>query len=170
MEASTDELGAQTKRLIAERRYDEAVRVSRRALLVAPDHVPLRVLLGEALLAQEKYDETRVEMLALTKLHPEEASAHRILGEAFLRVGQMDKARESLQQASVRGDLAATDLLQEAEGEAFVQSSTIERWFGNDEPKTIETELPPIEEETTPPPRKLPLAGSMEPSIQIDPA
>src|SRR5512141_738938 len=94
MEASTEELGAEAKRLIAERRYDEAVRVSRRALLVAPDHVALRVLLGEALLAQEKDDETRVEMLALTRRHPEEASAHRILGEAYLRVGQMDKARE----------------------------------------------------------------------------
>ncbi len=169
MEASTEELEAEAKRLIAERRYDEAVRASRRALLVAPENVPLRVLLGEALLAQEKYDETRVEMLALTRRHPQEASAHRILGEAYLRVGHMDKARESLEQASVRGDVAAADLLREAEGEAFVESSTIERWFGGDEPKTIETGLPPIEEEATPPPRRAP-TGPAEPSIQIDPA
>lgn len=171
MEASTEQLGAEAKRLIAERRYDEAVRVCRRALLGSPDHVALRLLLGEALLAQEKYDQTRVEMIALTRRHPEEASAHRILGEAYLRVGQMDKAREALEQASVRGDAAAADLLQEAAGEAFVQSSTIERWFGADEPKTIETELPPIEEEATPPPRRAPQGPlEMEPSIQIDPA
>jgi tetratricopeptide (TPR) repeat protein len=171
MAESKDDLTGQAKRYIAERRYDEAARVARRALLVSPDDVPLRVLLGEALLAQEKYDETRVEMLALTRRHPESASAHRILGEAYLRVGQMEKARTALEQARVRGDAAAQDLLQEAEGEAFVASSTIERWFGADEPKTVETELPPVHEEDTPVPGKgpaLPLVAS-EPKIQIDP-
>jgi tetratricopeptide (TPR) repeat protein len=169
MEASPYELAAEAKRLIAERRYEDAVRVTRRALLGRSDDVALHLLLGEALLAQEKYDETRVEMLALTRKHPQEATAHRILGEAFLRSGQMQKAREALEQASVRGDAAAADLLREAEGEAFVPSNTIERWFGHDEPKTIEQELPPWSEEDTPPPRALP-AGAAESKIEIDPA
>ena len=54
MGAASQELTERAKLLISERRYQEAVRACRRALLVRPDQVEVRLLLGEALLALER--------------------------------------------------------------------------------------------------------------------
>src|SRR5690606_29611255 len=84
MAEASEEQSARIKRMIAERRYDEAIRESRRALLTKPDLVELRLLLGQALLATGRYEQVRVEMMALSRRHPNVAESHRILGEAQL--------------------------------------------------------------------------------------
>src|SRR5690606_30598838 len=82
MAAASQELSERAKLLISERKYQEAVRACRRALLSQPDQVEVRLLLGEALLALERYDEVRVEMMALARKLPNRVEVHRLLGEA----------------------------------------------------------------------------------------
>lgn len=178
---------AEPKRLIAERRYADAIVACRQLLLTAADDADLRILLGQALLAEERFDDVRVEMLAVLRGHPELGPAHRVLGEAFLRSGQKERAEDSLRRAL---DLSPDDeqtreLLDELAEEKFPVAQTIERWFGEgDDGRTVETESPAFEEEHTPvpvpvstfaAPRELsvPAGGAkpmlFEPSIQIDP-
>ena len=57
MGAASQELTERAKLLISERRYQDAVRACRRALLSQPGQIEIRLLLGEALLALERYDE-----------------------------------------------------------------------------------------------------------------
>lgn len=169
-----DDGTAEAKRLIAERRYADAIVVCRRLLLLGPDRSEVRVLLGEALLAEERWDEVRVEMLALIRRTPNEAIAHRLLGEAFLRDGQPEKAKEPLARAVelAPDDPIAKELAEEAVEEPFRDAHTIERWFADEEPRTVETSLPAFEEESTPVPALAPPTpvGDAEPSIQIDPS
>jgi Flp pilus assembly protein TadD len=171
--AQTDET-AEPKLLIAERRYGDAIVVCRQLLLAGKTSPELRILLAQALLAEERFDDVRVEMASLVRAHPEQAEAHRLLGEAFLRTGQKDKAEEALHRALSLSpdDETARELLEEAAGEKFPVAQTIERWFGQEEGRTVETELPAFEEEHTPVPRPASASVQMviEPSIQIDPS
>ncbi|UJR86510.1 tetratricopeptide repeat protein [Sandaracinus amylolyticus] len=173
MAEGPEEQTARAKRLIAERNYDEAIRVSRRALLTRPDLVEVRLLLGQALLVTGRYEQVRVEMMALARKHPNLAELHRILGEAYLRAGQTPKAKESLRRAVELDahDTIARDLLREAVDEESPLSHTIQRWFGEDEPKTVEQALPPQFDDPTPAPASPRVrTAPSEPSVQVDPA
>ncbi len=153
MGSEVSDLTARAKTLIAERKYQEAVRVCRRALLASPDELRVRLLLGMAMLALRRYDEVRAEMLALLRSDPEEPTVHRILGEAYLRSGQADKAKESLRRALELDphDEIAKDLMSEVVEEEIPTSGTIDRWF---DPAIARTEMmtnpDSIEEKTGP--------------------
>ncbi len=165
MGAASQELTEKAKLLIAERRYQEAVRACRRALLSQPDEFDVRLLLGEALLALERYDEVRVEMMALARKNPKRAEIHRVLGEAYLRDGRPNQATEALRRALELdpNDEIARELLGEADDENAPVSSTIERWFSDEAPPTIEMRSPGWVEETTPVPGRLPEADATGP-------
>jgi len=176
---------AEPKRLISERRYGEAIVTCRKMLVTGQDRPEINVLLGQALLAEERFDDARVEMLALVRAHPELGAAHRLLGEAYLRSGHKARADEVLRRALELSpdDETARELLDELSEERFPVAQTIERWFGEDETRTVEMELPAFEEERTPVPGRVPAEPAREisipvgtgpplvyePSIQIDP-
>lgn len=175
MGAASQELTERAKLLISERRYQEAVRACRRALLSQPDEVEIRLLLGEALLALERYDEVRVEMMALARKAPMRSEVHRLLGEAYLRDGRQGPAVESLRKALELNprDEMARELLVEAADQAAPVSTTIERWFADEAVPTVETDAPLWEEEQTgPAPKHLLAQLKNEPpsSIQVDPS
>ncbi|HEY8432518.1 MAG TPA: tetratricopeptide repeat protein, partial [Sandaracinaceae bacterium] len=174
MGAASQELTERAKLLISERRYQEAVRACRRALLSQPDQVEVRLLLGEALLALQRYDEVRVEMMALARKLPGRAEVHRILGEAYLRDHRPTQAIESLRRALELdpNDEIAKELLAEAADERPPVSTTIERWFAEEAAPTVETAAPAWIEETTPVPATLPEArpSQLPPSVEIDPS
>ncbi len=173
MGAGSQELTDRAKLLISERRFQEAVRACRRALLSKPDQVEIRLLLAEALLALERYDEVRVEMMALARKAPEEAAVYRLLGEAYLRDHRPHQAVEALQKALELdpSDEVAQELLSEAADEPVAVSTTIERWFAEEAEPTVETGSPSGWEESTEPPRAAtaPMHGHV-PSVEIDPA
>lgn len=173
MGAASQELMDRAKLLISERRYQEAVRACRRALLSKPGQIEIRLLLGEALLALERYDEVRVEMMALARKVPDRGAVHRLLGEAYLRDGRSKQALESLQRALELdpSDDVAEELLAEAVDDEAPVSHTIERWFADEAEPTIETESPAWTEEATPVPGAThPNALVGEPSVQVDPS
>ncbi|MCA9608200.1 MAG: tetratricopeptide repeat protein, partial [Myxococcales bacterium] len=175
MGAASQELTERAKLLISERRYQEAVRACRRALLSNPGQVEIRLLLGEALLALERYDEVRVEMIALARKAPDRGAVHRLLGEAYLRDGRPTEAIESLRRALQLDpeDEVAEELIAEAADENAPVSTTIERWFAEEAEPTVETESPAWEEVSTPVPGGAthpPELEPVEPSIQIDPS
>ncbi len=174
MGAASEELTERAKLLISERRYQEAVRACRRALLSKPGQIEIRLLLGEALLALERYDEVRVEMMALARKVPERAVVHRLLGEAYLRDGRPTQAIESLRRALQLDphDEVAEELIAEAADENAPVSTTIERWFADEAEPTIETESPAWEEVSTPVPSATHPSALVpaEPSVQIDPS
>jgi tetratricopeptide (TPR) repeat protein len=172
MAEGPDEQTARAKRFIAERNYDEAIRICRRVLLTSPERVDVRLLLGEALLATQRYEQVRVEMMALARKQPNLAVLHRILGEAYLRSGQTEKAKDALRRAVELDprDRIARDLLDEAVDDEAPVSETIERWFGDEEPKTVEQDAPPFTEEPTPVPRPAQAGIPVQPSIEVDPA
>jgi tetratricopeptide (TPR) repeat protein len=172
MAADPSEHVAQAKLLIAERRYQDAVRALRRALVSKPDHVEARLLLGTALLALERYDEVRAEMLALSRKVPKDARAHRLLGEAFLRGGKLDKAVEALRRALELDpdDEPARELLAEAGEEVPSRSRTMERWFDPEQVATVQTEAPEFVEEVTGPHVVMPEFRNAPASIVVDAA
>ncbi len=151
MGTSTEDLSARAKQLIAERRYQEAVRACRRILLSRPAMTEVRVLLGMALLALSRHDEVRAEMMAVLRDRPEAAPAHRLLGEAHLRDGQVDKARDSFRRALELdpSDEEARELLSEVAAEEPVPSATIDRWFDPEAVATVQTESPEWEDVVT---------------------
>jgi tetratricopeptide (TPR) repeat protein len=151
MGTSIEDLTARAKQLIAERRYQEAVRACRRILLSRPAMTEVRVLLGMALLALRRHDEVRAEMMAVLRAAPEEAVAHRLLGEAHLRDGQVDKAQASFKRALELdpSDEEARELLSEVAEEEPVVSETIDRWFDPEAVATQQTDSPEWEEDAT---------------------
>lgn len=174
------DLTSRAKKLISERQYQEAVRTCRRVLLSRPDEVPVRLLLGQALLALRRYDEVRVEMLALSRKHSREPEVYRLLGESYLRTGHPDKAREVLRKALDLSpeDEAAVELLAEVEEEDTVASQTIDRWFDPMAVATIEASLDEIEGEATQATAQLPIPTGVSlqesdgapDSVEIDPS
>jgi len=151
MGTSIEDLTARAKQLIAERRYQEAVRACRRILLSRPAMTEVRILLGMALLALKRHDEVRAEMMAVLRAVPEESVAHRLLGEAHLRDSQVDKARESFKRALELdpSDEEARELLSEVAEEEPVVSETIDRWFDPEAVATQQTDSPEWEEDAT---------------------
>lgn len=174
MGAASQELTDRAKLLISERRYQDAVRACRRALLSKPGQVEIRLLLGEALLALERYDEVRVEMMALARKVPDRGPVYRLLGEAYLRNGRPKQAVDALEKALELdpNDEVAEELLAEAADEKAPISTTIERWFADEAEPTIEMESPAWTEEATPVPGATHPAALVveEPSIQVDPS
>lgn len=172
MGAGSQELTERAKLLISERRYQEAVRACRRALLSKPDQVDLRLLLGEALLALERYDEVRVEMMALARKNPDVAAVHRLLGEAYLRDHRPTQAVESLRRALELDptDEVAEELLNEAADENAPVSTTIERWFADEAEPTTEGPPPDWAEDEIRGGATSPRAAAGGPNIEVDPA
>jgi len=172
MAADPSEHVAQAKLLIAERRYQDAVRALRRALVAKPDHIEARLLLGTTLLALERYDEVRAEMLALSRKAPTDARVQRLLGEAFLRGGKLDKAVEALRKALELDpdDDPARELLAEAGEEVPPRSRTMERWFDPEQVATVQTSAPEFVEEATGPHVALPDLPGAPTSIVVDAA
>ncbi|MEZ4255536.1 MAG: tetratricopeptide repeat protein [Polyangiales bacterium] len=130
---TTEDVTAQLKKLIAEHRYQDAVRLSRRALLSKPESVPIRMLLGVALLALRRFDEVRTEMTTVLRHAPREAAAYRLLGEAYVHAGQPERAKEPLKQAIslAPGDRMAQALLDDANSQELSSEDqdTINQWF-----------------------------------------
>lgn len=149
------------KRLVAERKHQDAVRALRRALVSRPDDVEARLLLGQSLLALGRFDEVRAEMLALTRRAPHDPAVHRTLGEAYLRSGKVDKAVEALRHAlSIDpDDDAARELIEEAGEEPPARSSTVERWFDPELMATQQSAAPAFVEPVTGPAIRLPPQG-----------
>ncbi len=165
MGTNVQDVAARAKELIAERKYQDAVRACRRILLLRPDEAPARLLLAQALLALGRHDEVRLEMQALTRKDPGCVSAYRLLAEAHIRGGNKDAALRALEEALrlEPGDSEARELMEELdELEGPPPMETIERWFGNVEPATVEVvgdplgavptraELPPVRGELAP--------------------
>ncbi len=158
---------ARAKQLVSERKYQDAVRACRRLLLSRPDHVDVRVLLGQALLALGRHDEVRIEMQALLKRSPLVAPAHRLLGEAFLRARQTDNAAASLKEALRLDpeDDEARELLDElGEVDEMPPAETIERWFP-DEPTRVEPEAAPAIPAPSAPPPSVELSDDLRDEI-----
>jgi tetratricopeptide (TPR) repeat protein len=168
-----DEPSAPAKRAIAERKYDEAIRICRRTLLTQPDRVDIRLLLGQALLASNRYEQVRVEMMVLARKHPHLAEMHRILGESYFRAGQTEKATASLRRAVELdpGDQVARDLLKEVTNEDIAPVvSTIERWFAaEEEPTEVEAGIHPGSLDVPTPAVGPQLDGPSEPTIELAP-
>lgn len=172
MSTDVQELTAKAKLLVSERNYQEAVRICRRVLLSHPDEIPVRLLLGSALLALKRYEEARVEMLALLRTAPREAAVHRLLGETYLRDNKPDRARESLRTALELdpGDDEARALLSEVDSEPS-GSQTLDRWFDPNAVATVQTGAPEFEEEHTGPIQLPAIPAGPEtpgPSVEID--
>ena len=158
---------ARAKQLVSERKYQDAVRACRRLLLSRPDHVDVRVLLGQALLALGRHDEVRIEMQALLKRSPLVAPAHRLLGEAFLRARQTDNAAASLKEALRLDpeDDDARELLDElGEVDEMPPAETIERWFP-EEPTRVEAEAAPAIPAPSAPPPSVELSDDLRDEI-----
>jgi predicted Zn-dependent protease len=158
---------ARAKQLVSERKYQDAVRACRRLLLSRPDHVDVRVLLGQALLALGRHDEVRIEMQALLKRAPLVAPAHRLLGEAFLRARQTDNAAASLKEALRLDpeDDDARELLDElGEVDEMPPAETIERWFP-EEPTRVEAEAAPAIPAPSAPPPSVELSDDLRDEI-----
>ena len=158
---------ARAKQLVSERKYQDAVRACRRLLLSRPDHVDVRVLLGQALLALGRHDEVRIEMQALLKRAPLVAPAHRLLGEAFLRARQTDNAASALKEALRLDpeDDEARELLDElGEVDDMPPAETIERWFP-DEPTRIEADAAPAIPASSAPPPSVELSDDLREEI-----
>ncbi|MCA9611692.1 MAG: tetratricopeptide repeat protein, partial [Myxococcales bacterium] len=163
MGPNAQDAAARAKQLVSERKYQDAVRACRRLLLSKPDHVDVRVLLGQALLALGRHDEVRIEMQALLKKAPLVAPAHRLLGEAYLRARQSDNAASALREALRLDpeDEEARELLEEL-GEVedeMPPMETIERWFP-DEPTRVEAAETPDAPATSP-------ATDAPPSVEL---
>ncbi|MCS6797172.1 MAG: tetratricopeptide repeat protein [Myxococcota bacterium] len=156
MSTGVEELMARAKELVAERRYQDAVKACRRVLLAHPDDVQVRLLLGQALLALGRHEEVRAEMTAVLRAR-EDATALRLLAEAYLRAGQTDRARDALERARAISpdDTAVRELLGEVAAESAPPSATIDRWFDPEAVATIQMDAPAFEEEdqTGPVPR-----------------
>ncbi|MEM9069186.1 MAG: tetratricopeptide repeat protein, partial [Myxococcota bacterium] len=165
MGTNVQDVAARAKQLISERKYREAVRACRRVLLSKPDSVEVRLLLAQALLALGRHDEVRIEMQTLTRRSPSTGAAHRLLGEAYLRAGNKIDATRSLKQALLldASDEEARELLEELDEVESPPMDTIDRWFGEDEPQTVEMSLDAHAPPATPP--DLP----NEPTVQVDP-
>ncbi|MCA9581745.1 MAG: tetratricopeptide repeat protein, partial [Myxococcales bacterium] len=135
-----EDLTVKAKGLIADRRYQDGVKLCRRVLLSRPNHVPIRLLLGVALLALERYDEVQSEMLAVLRTNPREAAAYRLLGEAYLHDGRIDQARTALEKAlEIRpDDEEARRLLDDVSSLQDSSPNTMERWFDQDSIDTAE--------------------------------
>ena len=171
MAEAADDVGARATQLIAEGQHDEAIRICRRGLLTHPDVPALRITLGRALMAAQRFEQARVEMLALARREPDDAEVHRMLGESYLRSGQRAKGEASLQRAVDLDpeDQEARALLEEAKGGANPASSeTIERWFAEEDSRTVEHVLPEFADETVRRPPPLAMYGG--PTVQIDPS
>ncbi len=172
MSASAHEVVARAKRLISERKYQDAVRACRRVLLTKPDEVEVRLLLGQALLALGRHDEVRIEMIAQAKRTPSIGAVYRLLGEAHIRGGERDEAVEALR-AALRidpGDLEARDLLEECgDVDGPPRLETIDRWFAGgdeDDEETLPNSKVGIPQEPTRPATAP--AGQAPPSVQLD--
>jgi tetratricopeptide (TPR) repeat protein len=153
--ATTEDVTGQVKKLLGERRYQDAVRLCRRALLSKPENVSLRLLLGVALLALRRYDDVRAEMNTLLRQSPREAAAYRLLGEAYLHAGQPNRAKEPLKQAISLApqDKEAARLLDDAnaQGDEAEMNTEVDRWFSDDESiDTIERDLKDVDRVVAP--------------------
>lgn len=163
---NVQDAAARAKQLIAERKYQDAVRACRRVLLSRPDEVEVRLLLAQALLALGRHDEVRIEMLALSRKAPEIGAIHRLLGEAYIRGGQPESAAAALREALRLDpdDDEARDLLEEVgEVEESVPGETIERWFEED-PTSVESLS---SHAPAPAPATAP-SGAVPPSVELD--
>ncbi len=139
--AYASDLADTARRLVAERRHEEAVRTCRRWLLRQPGALEARLLLGASLVALGRHGEARIEMLAARRKAPEVAAVHRLLGEACLRAGRVAEAREALQQAAELdpSDEAVRGLLAElGDSDEPPPAGTIERWFSEEDLRRIE--------------------------------
>lgn len=186
MGSTVPEVIARAKKLIAERKHQEAVRACRRVLLARPDEGAVRLLLGQALLAQGRHDEVRLEMLSLVKKTPNSAAAHRLLGEARMRLGHNEEAANALKTALKLdpADEETRELLEELGTEPEdlpPEMGTIDRWFADEKTDGDHPpgELEPLEGEATTASIELPEAVDDRtsddprvhtgPSIQLDP-
>jgi tetratricopeptide (TPR) repeat protein len=89
------------RKLLATRKFQEAVKVCRIGLLEDPASVEGRLVLAQALMSLARYDEVIAEARAALELKEESAPATVLLGEALFFKGAYVQARETLQRAAV---------------------------------------------------------------------
>ncbi len=88
------------RKLLATRKFQEAVKICRIGLLEDPASVEGRVVLAQALMSLARYDEVIAETRAALELKEDSAPATVLLGEALFFKGAYVQARQSLQRAA----------------------------------------------------------------------
>jgi len=88
------------RKLLATRKFQEAVKVCRIGLLEDPASVEGRLVLAQALMSLARYDEVIAETRAALELRNDSAPATVLLGEALFFKGAYIQARETLQRAA----------------------------------------------------------------------
>ncbi len=88
------------RRLVASRKFQEAVKVCRLGLLKEPACVPGRLVLAQALMSLARYDEVLAETRAALEVETDSAEATVLMGEALFFKGAYTKARDALRRAA----------------------------------------------------------------------
>jgi tetratricopeptide (TPR) repeat protein len=88
------------RKMVMERRFQEAVKLARLVLLSEPRHVECRLLLAQALISLARYDEVITETEVILELAPDEETAWTLKGEALFFKAQFLAAMKALQKAS----------------------------------------------------------------------
>ena len=89
------------RRLIANRKFQEAVKVCRLGLLKDPACLEGRLVLAQALMSLARYDEVLAEARAALELDPGAPKGTILLGEALFFKGAYAQARDALRQAAL---------------------------------------------------------------------
>ena len=116
------------RKLLATRKFQEAVKICRIGLLEDPASVEGRLVLAQALMSLARYDEVIAETRAALELREDSAPATVLLGEALFFKGAYVQARQALQKAAQLdpGNASVERLL--AELDATVEVGVEESW------------------------------------------
>jgi tetratricopeptide (TPR) repeat protein len=89
------------RKLLAARKFQEAVKTCRLGLLENPANVEGRLVLAQALMSLARYDEVIAEARAALELEEDSSKATILLGEALFFKGAYVQAREALARAAL---------------------------------------------------------------------
>lgn len=128
--------------LLRQHRFQEAIKVCRRGLLIEPSSSEGRIILASSLMALRRFDEARHELAMLLKDNPDLVIVHRLLSEVYINLGDYKKAKEEIgivesinpQEPFLIQLKSQLSLLQ---NQKLAQPVTVEQWI--DDPKTMNT-------------------------------
>lgn len=111
------DLIAHAKKLVAEKRYEESVKVCKQCLIHEPLNKEVRTCLGMGLLRLQRYEEARNHMKELVRNGLADSLVMRVLGECQMRMGEINSSIKTFQRAleMTPDDSELHQLLNEAE-------------------------------------------------------
>ena len=99
MAPSTRNQGRYAEALWANRSYEEAEPILRKATEAEPSNAQWQYLLGDVLFRQRRSEDSLPHLLAAVKLKPELLAAHAVLGRVYLQLEQPELAIPHLEKA-----------------------------------------------------------------------